>query len=35
LHEGLGMRCFHLRLVPRTLVDLQKANMVRYDQKMI
>jgi hypothetical protein len=35
LHEGLGMKYFHLRWVLHTLIDTQKANSVRYAQEMI
>jgi hypothetical protein len=35
LHEGRGMKCFHLRWVPLTLIDLHKANRVRHAQAMI
>jgi hypothetical protein len=35
LHEGLGMKSFHLRWVPYPLIDTQKANRVRSAQEMI
>jgi hypothetical protein len=35
LYEGFGMKCFHLRWVPHTLIDLQKSNRVHYAQEMI
>jgi hypothetical protein len=35
LHEGLRMKCFHLRWVPHTLTDPHKAKRVCYAQEMI
>jgi hypothetical protein len=35
LHEGLGMKCFHLRWIPHILIDSQKAKGVRYAQEMV
>jgi hypothetical protein len=35
LYEGLGMKYFHSRWVPNTLIDPQKAHRVRYAQEMI
>jgi hypothetical protein len=35
LNEGLGMKCFHLRWVPQTLIDPREANRVRYAQELI
>jgi hypothetical protein len=34
LHKALGMKCFHLRWVPHTLIDPQKANKIRSAQEM-
>jgi hypothetical protein len=34
LHDGLGMKCFHLRWVPHLLSETQKANRVAYAKEM-